>query len=397
MERIYNTYLKIIKNICTGSDYSVSVHPEDLPALAKLAQEHCTVPFVLPYLRSASVYPAMKQQVKGMMLNYYQIEHFTRLTVSLLRKNNIDCYLLKGLSLADCYPVPEYRKLGDLDLYLADPSDLTRAQAILESNGYISEDELSDHHVTYRYIFPKTGRRFLLELHYRVVGQYQYSPANQLVDSVFSPECLKASTQTIHGYTYTVLPPTEYTFYMIHHMLKHYLYSGFGIRLLCDFTFYLKRHEKEINFRQIHEWCRESRISHLYEIILECCRKYLGLPDSIDARTQYNPHDCHDFIIQILKDGDMGTDISQSLVGSSSYQKVNFLTYFKEGHIQMKVRFPKASHYPVLWPALWCITFICFICNTYTVRNTTFRQTLHDFKKSNQKTKLIRIFENSDS
>ena len=61
----------------------------------------------------------MKQQVKGMMLNYYQIEHFTRLTVSLLRKNNIDCYLLKGLSLADCYPVPEYRKLGDLDLYLA--------------------------------------------------------------------------------------------------------------------------------------------------------------------------------------------------------------------------------------------------------------------------------------
>ena len=184
---------------------------------------------------------------------------------------------------------------------------------------------------------------------------------------------------------------------MIHHMLKHYLYSGFGIRLLCDFTFYLKRHEKEINFQQIHEWCRESRISHLYEIILECCRKYLGLPDSIDARTQYNPHDCHDFIIQILKDGDMGTDISQSLVGSSSYQKVNFLTYFKEGHIQMKVRFPKASHYPVLWPALWCITFICFIRNTYTVRNTTFRQTLHDFKKNNQKTKLIRIFENSDS
>lgn len=95
-----------------------------------------------------------------MMLDYYQIEHFTRLTVSLLRKNNIDCYLLKGLSLADCYPVPEYRKLGDLDLYLADPSDLTRAQAILESNGYISEDELSDHHVTYRYIFPKTWAPF---------------------------------------------------------------------------------------------------------------------------------------------------------------------------------------------------------------------------------------------
>lgn len=397
MEQIYQTYLNIIKNICTDSNDPVSVTPEQLPALANLAQEHCTVPFVLPCLRSASVYPSMKHQVKEMMLNYYQIEHFTRTTVSLLRENHIDCYLLKGLSLADCYPVPEYRKLGDLDLYLAEPEMLSQAQTVLESNVYILQDELSDHHVTYYYTFPKTGRRFILELHYRVVGQYQYSRTNEIVDLVYSPAKLKKSAQMIHGYSYTVLPPTEYVFYMIHHMLKHYLYSGFGIRLLCDFTFYLKRHESEIDFDQIHTWCRESRISHLYEIILESCRIYLGLPDSIDPQTHYNTSDCQDFITQILKDGDMGTDVSQTLVGSSSYQKVNLFTYFREGHVQMKVRFPKASHFPILWPVLWVITFVCFIRNTYKVRNTTFLQTLRNFKKSNQKTKLVKIFENSDS
>ena len=397
MEQIYQTYLNIIKNICTDSNDPVSVTPEQLPALANLAQEHCTVPFVLPCLRSASVYPSMKHQVKEMMLNYYQIEHFTRTTVSLLRENLIDCYLLKGLSLADCYPVPEYRKLGDLDLYLAEPEMLSQAQTVLESNGYILQDELSDHHVTYYSTFPKTGRRFILELHYRVVGQYQYSRTNEIVDLVYSPTQLKKSSQMIHGYSYTVLPPTEYVFYMIHHMLKHYLYSGFGIRLLCDFTFYLKRHESEIDFDQIHTWCRESRISHLYEIILESCRIYLGLPDSTDPQTHYDTSDCQDFITQILKDGDMGTDVSQTLVGSSSYQKVNLFTYFREGHVQMKVRFPKASHFPILWPVLWVITFVCFIRNTYKVRNTTFLQTLRNFKKSNQKTKLVKIFENSDS
>ena len=397
MEQIYQTYLNIIKNICTDSNDPVSVTPEQFPALANLAQEHCTVPFVLPCLRSASVYPSMKHQVKEMMLNYYQIEHFTRTTVSLLRENHIDCYLLKGLSLADCYPVPEYRKLGDLDLYLAEPEMLSQAQTVLESNGYILQDELSDHHVTYYYTFPKTGRRFILELHYRVVGQYQYSRTNEIVDLVYSPAKLKKSAQMIHGYSYTVLPPTEYVFYMIHHMLKHYLYSGFGIRLLCDFTFYLKRHESEIDFDQIHTWCRESRISHLYEIILESCRMYLGLPDSIDSQIHYDTSDCQDFITQILKDGDMGTDVSQTLVGSSSYQKVNLFTYFREGHVQMKVRFPKASHFPILWPVLWVITFVCFIRNTYKVRNTTFLQTLRNFKKSNQKTKLVKIFENSDS
>ena len=397
MEQIYQTYLNIIKNICTDSNDPVSVSPEQLPALANLAQDHCTVPFVLPCLRSASVYPSMKHQVKEMMLNYYQIEHFTRTTVSLLRENHIDCFLLKGLSLADCYPVPEYRKLGDLDLYLAKPEMLSQTQTVLESNGYILQDELSDHHVTYYYTFPKTGRRFMLELHYRVVGQYQYSRTNQIVDLVYSPTQLKKSTQTIHGYIYTVLPPTEYVFYMIHHMLKHYLYSGFGIRLLCDFTFYLKRHASEVDFDQIHTWCRESRISHLYEIILESCRIYLGLPDSIDSQIHYNNDDCWNFITQILKDGDMGTNVSQTLVGSNSYQKVNLFTYFREGHVQMKVRFPKASRCPILWPVLWVIAFVCFIHNTYKVRNTTFLQTLRNFKKSNQKTKLVKIFENSDS
>ena len=29
------------------------------------------------------------------------------------------------------------------------------------------------------------------------------------------------------------------------------------------------------------------------------------------------------FIIRVLKDGDMGTDVSSELVGSTSYQKVN--------------------------------------------------------------------------
>ena len=181
------------------------------------------------------------------------------------------------------------------------------------------------------------------------------------------------------------------------HMLKHYLYSGFGIRLLCDFVLYLKRYEKEIDFSRIHQWCKASRISHLYEIILKTCRLYLDLPASIDPAINASPETSEAFLIRILEDGDMGTDVSQALVGSGSYRKINLLTYFREGHVQMKVRFPKAGHCPLLWPALWPATFFCFLKNTYTLRNTTLRQTLKDFRKSNQKTTLVRIFENSDS
>lgn len=397
MQPLYKHYLKIIKNTCTGHEEPVTIPSEELADLARLAEDHCTVPFVLSSFRGTPFYSSMLQRTHSMMLNYYQIDQFTRHTVSLLEDNGIDCILLKGISLASCYPVPEYRKLGDLDLYISRKSDVSKAQRLLESHGYIAENELSDHHLTYHYTFPKTGRRFLLELHYRVVGMYQYERANEIVNQVYSFENLVPVSQTINDFTYSVLPPSEYVFYMIHHMLKHYLYSGFGIRLLCDFTFYLRKHADEIDFHKIHNWCQDSRISHLYEIVLETCRIYFGLPQHIDSRVHYDSQDCKEFLIRVLKDGDMGTDVSSELVGSTSYQKVNLITYFKEGHVQMKVRFPKASRCPVLWPVLWCVTFLCFIRNTYKIRNTTLRQTLHNFKKSNQKTKLIRIFDNSDS
>ena len=295
-----------------------------------------------------------------MMLNYYQIEQFTRRIADLFDRNKISYVLLKGISLAAFYPTPEFRKLGDVDIYINDKEMFNRASALLLANGYIKDDEISDHHQGYLYKVPKTGRTMILELHYRIVGLYQYATANKIVDAAFASDAFTPIMQKVNDRSYPVLPPTEYTFYMIHHMLKHYLYSGFGIRLLCDFSFYLEHNYTDIDFVKIHTWCEESKILHLYEIILETCRIYLGLPETIDSKIHYNKKDCETFITQLLEDGDVSPNNGPTLVGSGSYEKINFLTYFKEGHLQMHVRFPKLGKCPLLWPALWLITFVCF-------------------------------------
>ena len=180
-------------------------------------------------------------------------------------------------------------------------------------------------------------------------------------------------------------------------MLKHYLYSGFGVRLLCDFVFYLKQHADEIDFFLIHDWCRHSKILHLYEIIIESCRIYLELSACIDPEILYDPKLCQQFIEKILSDSDTGTETTTALVGSTSYKRITLGTYFKEGHFQMKLQYPRLSKCVFLWPVLWGITFFRFLHNTYKIRNTTLFQTLRQFKKTNSHTQLIRIFENSDS
>lgn len=397
MNHIDQLYLQIIYNTCVQNPTDfITIQPENEQPLTELTKVQSTLPFLLSYIKNPTILNSLKHQTKLMMLNYYQIEQFTRRIADLFDANNISYILLKGISLAAFYPVPEYRKLGDVDIYINDKEMFNRASALLLANGYTKDDEISDHHQGYLYKVPQTGRTMILELHYRIVGLYQYAPANKIVDAVFAFGAFTPIIQKVNDRSYPVLPPTEYTFYMIHHMLKHYLYSGFGIRLLCDFSFYLEHNYTDVDFVKIHTWCEESKILHLYEIILETCRIYLGLPETIDSKIHYNKNDCKAFITQLLEDGDVSQNNGSALVGSGSYEKINFLTYFKEGHLQMHVRFPKLGKCPLLWPILWLITLVCFLYNNRTIRNMSLAQTLKGFKQDNQKSKLLRIFDNTD-
>lgn len=396
METFEQIFLQIIHDACTNKTSSIDIAPQDMDALLALVKDQSCVSYVLPYLNDKRRLEPLKYQTKLMMLNYYQIDQFTRRIAELFEANQIPYVLLKGISLAAFYPVPEYRKLGDVDIYINEKEQFERAKKLLLANGFKKDNDVSDHHQGYLYTFPKTGRTLILELHFRIVGLYQYAPANQIVDTVFGSNAFQPEHQIINGTTYPVLPPTQYTFYMLHHMLKHYLYSGFGIRLLCDFTFYLEHFYSQIDFDQIHSWCHESKILHLYEIILETCRIYLGFPETVDSSVHYDHKDCEAFIQQLLAGGDVNKANAAALVGSTSYSRITPFTYLKEGHLQMHVRFPKLGKCPLLWPTLWAITFVCFLHNTYTLRNTTLKETLRSFKQDNQHSKLLRIFDNTD-
>lgn len=396
MEHVDQIYLQLIRNYCIQSEEKVNIPENEWNILRQYADKHFMAAAFIPYMEAGKSgnTAELKKQLKMLLYNYYQIEHFTQKIVSLLNKNQVPYYLMKGISLAAYYPVAEYRKLGDVDLYINNENVLKKAKEVLEKEGFVEEAEISDHHLTYRYTFAQTGRTYLLELHYHIVGVYQYEPANQVVNEVFSEKNLCGEKQQIEGIEYQVLPPTEYVFYMLHHMLKHYLYSGFGIRLLCDFTFYVIRRQKEIDFEKLHSWCEKSHIMRFYETIIESCRTYLGLPCEIDEKIHGDGEVCRKFTERVLAEKDVGSADNTTLVGSGTYQKIHLGTYFKEGHMQMKVRFKKLGKYPVLWPVLWGITFVCFVRNTYKLRNTTVRETLRTFREKNEELQLIPIFEN---
>ena len=84
MQPLDTVYLQILKNLCTDSSEPIPLDGVDTAALYRLAEKHCSLPFLLPYFEQQPSFSGIKQQTKQMLLSYYQLEHFTRLTFSLL-------------------------------------------------------------------------------------------------------------------------------------------------------------------------------------------------------------------------------------------------------------------------------------------------------------------------
>jgi len=100
MNAIYLKYLRMIRNIHAVTKETLCIKPEEVPSLVSLAQRHFTSPFLFSYMESyPEAVPALKQQSKMIMYQYYQIEHFTELTISLMNsllsvKRDQPCCLL---------------------------------------------------------------------------------------------------------------------------------------------------------------------------------------------------------------------------------------------------------------------------------------------------------------
>ena len=58
----------------------------------------------------------------------------------------------------------------------------------------------------------------------------------------------RAVTQQICGTEFLTLGPEDHLLYLLLHALKHFLYSGFGIRKICDIGLYAEAYRTEIDW-----------------------------------------------------------------------------------------------------------------------------------------------------
>ena len=160
---------------------------------------------------------AFQQETIATYYNYSYREEDVKTIKHIFTEENIPFFLVKGPVIAEKYPIPELRAMGDIDL-VVHPEDREKCHAILCKNGFVSQSKQKDREWQYYKNSLET------ELHDRLVYKEAVNEKDQ--DEYFN-NCW----QYVQGYQ---LDWNFHLLFLIFHLRKHLMNSGAGFRQFMD-------------------------------------------------------------------------------------------------------------------------------------------------------------------
>ena len=381
MNNIRNIFTDIVKNSLTDRSLCTVVSA-DLPGaeyaeLVRLAKIHKISALIYDEFRKLSICPpALMQKIEASALTTvntsFDLLYISKDISDRFANASIPAVLIKGITAASYYPQPLYRKSGDIDILVSE-SRLDDAVKVCDEIGYsVKEIQRAHHHV----VMGKSGSPDI-ELHTMISEPFDDKRVNGLLKKQvsglfedFEDEKKCFQNKDILGINFTMLSDAYMAYELLLHMLQHYLRSGFGIRLLCDWVELWNSKECESAASEYLELVKECGIKGFSDMITCVCIKYLGLDKHaaslLNINTKFIDYELEIFYNEFMNAGEFGKTSKDRMVSLRGNRPAD---YIREFHHQMKLNFPKESRYFPIWPILWIVTFIRFMVNNKRIRN----------------------------
>lgn len=370
---------------------------EEWERLMHLALEHEVLSLLYePMHKIPEIQPAwgwVEQKSRQIVQQSYHLLFLTKAVTELCKEKGIQVVVLKGAATASFYPVPELRKSGDIDLLVLEKDRFNEACTLLEEQGFIKKGrQYHSHHMEY---MSEDG--IIIELHKMLVEPFADQKINRYLDELM--QCALEHTCIVDtcGVKIKSFSDGYHAYYLLIHMVQHFLFAGFGIRCLCDWVLCWNKEvldaEKDIFLRL----AEESGVLEFAKTLTVCCVRYLGLEQErvsflrIDKVPEQN---VQELMREILDAGEFGVSQAERMVAMQGHQIAD---YMKEFHHQMQLNYPNAGKRKILWPFLWLASLFCFWRNNRKIRKVS---SIAVLKKAGQRSRLIQkmhMFEDTSS
>ncbi len=188
-----------------------------------------------------------------------------------LDEAGVKAVMLKGMALKALYPQPDLRTMSDLDLLVA-PAQQEEAHAAMEAVGYTVVEREPGVDVM------RAPEGLRVELHSQLFDKTEEGFLSRLDEAALFPIESAVREEVYCGEAW-VFPPQEHLAFLLLHMAKHLITTGFGLRQLADYSLFIEKRGSEIDFTALRAQMRALSLEGMMDALTDVCRRYLSLPD----------------------------------------------------------------------------------------------------------------------
>ncbi len=323
---------------------------------------------------------------------YYLYAEMNR-TVEALKMAGFLVCVLKGPTVGAFYPMVEYRKSGDIDLWLKDVEEFDehfdRAAAVLHQLGYVKDEKMdSRYHVGFR-----NEKGLEVELHIALTGEFSNRHLNSVMKD-YTKELRKKALSTVEvlTYQYPTLAGEDLIFYNLLHMLQHFTTRGFGWKFICDWSMLFQEKRSSKEEVALFHLLEDSHLLDFAEAVSLLAVEYLGL-NKENVSFLISGEITEDVVLNLAKElfvaGELGQNNKNRMLRP---ERANVFALFHLFHLQMKKNYPKASKVFLLWIVLWPATLIRFIQNNHSIRKVSTKEVLKEALSRGKTTESLHLY-----
>ncbi len=230
-----------------------------------------------------------------------------------LTVGGISPVIVKGIVCASLYPKPDLRLSSDADFFIADEM-LAETESTLTREGYAlsAAGNNADKSVV-KYTSP--DKVLSIELHRCLFEDYPDNIA--ALNRYFDPLIGNCATLVIDNVPFRVMDDTSHMLYLIFHAYKHFLYLGFGLKLLCDLLLFARHCDSTADWKYIRCSVSDCGASVFFASLLRLGCGILGFTES-----DY-PNAINEFPEAVPYDGLLDDILASGVFGLSSDDRVH--------------------------------------------------------------------------
>lgn len=293
-----------------GQEMSIDAASINWDLVVAEANRHAVTALLYPSVkRLAGVPDAVVDRIRNAaMLSAAKADdmlHSQSEVIAALQEKGIPCAVLKGFSVAYCYPHPELRVPGDIDLLIGEEK-LEAACAAMEKIGYMRDHETAMH-VNFH------GKGDSLELH-RSASVFPESEKGRYAHAYMTQALQHVEQAEIDGISFPMLSLPYQMVSLLAHTERHMGSVGIGLRQICDWAVMIHAHREEISEKELIQLDRCGLLLFA-KVITRICEKYLGLPGL--SWTKDAPEETVDAVMQdIFLSGNFHVHNSRNRISS---------------------------------------------------------------------------------